>query len=93
MSRRQDREIPKVIPLITTEQAHRALEDLMPLIEALTDVDLLLQETQDGHVFIYTREGRCLREILIRFRDIGQDSPAIDAYMRWLARNTEGDSL
>ena len=89
MSRRVDREAGKAKPLITNPQAHRALEDLMPVIEALTDADLLLQETQDGHVFIDTREGRYLREILTRFRNIGPDSPSIDAYMRWLERNTE----
>lgn len=81
MSRRQDR-------LVTDEQAHRALEDLMPVIEELTNLDTLMAE---GLLFDPTHADtvyRVFANVFQEFRRIKADSPAIDAYMRWLERNT-----
>lgn len=89
MSRRADRECPKAHPLVIDSQAHRALEDLMPLIEEATNADTILQEVKDGWVDETTLEGRLLRRVMTAIRDMDANSPAIDAYLRWLERNTE----
>jgi hypothetical protein len=91
MSRREDRERPAVRPLVTDGQAQRALEDLMPLIEEATNADTLLQEVKEGWVDESTLEGRLLRRVMTAIRDMDAGSPAIDAYLRWLERNTEED--
>lgn len=74
--------------LVTDEQAHQALEDLMQVIEELTNADILLTEVRpfmEGK----SLEGELLKLILTPFRAIDQHSPAIDAYIRWLQRNDE----
>lgn len=89
MSRRADRERPPARHLVTDAQAHRALEDLMPLIEEATNADMILQEVKEGWVDESTLEGRLLRAVMTAIRDMDANSPAIDAYLRWLERNTE----
>lgn len=92
MSRRQDRERPPAKRLVTDEQAHRALEDLMPVIEELTNLDTLMSEgllIDPAHAEIVYR---VFANITQEFRRIDANSPAIDAYTRWLERNTEEET-
>lgn len=88
MSRRVDRERPSPRRLVTDEQAHQALEDLMWTIEALTDADALLAEVRP-FMEAKSLEGELLATIIKAFRKVDEHSPAIDAYIRWLQLNTE----
>jgi hypothetical protein len=89
MSRRQDRDRPPARRLVTDEQAHAALEDLMPIIEELTKLNTLMAEgllIDPAHAEnVY----RVFAYVFQAFREIPENSPAIDAYIRWLQRNTD----
>jgi hypothetical protein len=70
--------------LLDHSQYDRALRDLMPIIEWLTNADLRRDDgCNDATFHIY------LEHVYKEFVLIPDDSPAIKAYMRWLQQNTD----
>ena len=64
--------------LLDRSQADRALRDLMPVVEWLTNYDAA---HHDGATTLALRH---LAEAVKAFRAIRPNSPAIKAYIRWL---------
>lgn len=86
MSRREDRERKKTYrdrrPLIDASQQDQALRDLMPIMEWVTCADAALFEDA-GETALQS-----LGEAIKALRKMPPNSPAIDAYGRWLEENT-----
>lgn len=70
-------------PLLDKSQRDRALRDLMPVIEWLTAADTAFIEGAPN------LGDANLHAALAALRAVPQNSPAIKAYLRWLAQNTE----
>lgn len=71
--------------LIDKSRQDQALRDLMPVVEWLTNADAAFY---NGAIQTFSDS---LALAVKAFRDIPSDSPAIDAYIRWLVQKTEED--
>jgi hypothetical protein len=69
-------------PLLDHRQTERALRDLMPMVEWITNAQAAIA---DG-AFDTARQS--LRKALHALGRVGRRSPAIKAYLRWLEENT-----